>query len=181
MQLKYLPTLYKNSIDEGYVPDDWKTAKIIPIFKKGDKANPANYRPISLTSQIGKFLERLILPQIQRHLESQNIIKDNQHGFRRGKSCTTNLLHLSNFVTKNLDAGNGIDITYVDFSKAFDKVPHRRLLAKLNNHSIIDKAANWIKNWLNNKTQSTVLNGHESPPKAVTSGFLRDRSLARHS
>jgi hypothetical protein len=99
---------------------DWRTARVVPIFKKGARGDPGNYRPVSLTSVPCKLLESIIKDDIMNHLISNNIIKNSQHGFLPGRSCTTNLTIFLDTLTKITDKGKAADIFYLDFSKAFD-------------------------------------------------------------
>ena len=115
-----LAVLYSKSLYEGVVPSDWKLANVTPIFKKGSKSNPSNYRPVSLTSVPSKIIESLIRDCMIEHLTSS------QHGFMNRKSCLTNLLEFLETVTRTVDEGDPTDIIYLDFSKAFDKVPKLR-------------------------------------------------------
>ena len=99
-----LTIVFNKSLKEGSVPSSWKEANITPIFKKkGSKHSPGNYRPISLTSVPVKILETIIKRAVVDHLETNNLIYDTQHGFRRGKSCLTNLLEYMEYVTKEVD------------------------------------------------------------------------------
>merc|ERR1711911_503815 len=139
-------------------------------FKKGSKDEPGNYRPISLTSVPGKILESIIADNITAHLESNNLIKDSQHGFRSGRSCLTNLLEFFHHMFSTYDKSRAIDILYLDFKKAFDKVPHKRLLSKVRSLGIIDEVSDWIEDWLNNRQQRVVINGASSDWQNVTSG-----------
>ena len=117
--------LYNESINSGIVPEDWKRANVTPLFKKGKKSDVNNYRPVSLTSQLCKILEKIIKRHIDQYLNLNDLISNSQHGFRDGKSCLTNLLQLNDYVTRLLDENIPVDILYLDFSKAFDKVPHQ--------------------------------------------------------
>jgi hypothetical protein len=109
-QLKQpLSTIYSKSLETGIMPEDWKTAHVTPIFKKGSRSDPANYRPVSLTSVCCKMLESLIRDQLMHHLESNNLIEGSQHGFVPGRSCATNLIEYMDFVTKTLDEGGVVD------------------------------------------------------------------------
>ena len=107
-----------------------------PIFKKGSKASPGNYRPVSLTSVSCKILESIIKDDIVQHLEENRLIRPSQHGFMRGKSCVSNLLSFMERITMSVDRGDPVDIVYLDFAKAFDKVPVDRLLKKVWAHGI---------------------------------------------
>jgi hypothetical protein len=107
-----------------------KTVNVTPIFKKGTKGDPGNYRPVSLTSVPCKMLESIVKDRLMSHLLENKLIGDSQHGFMPGKSCASNLVEFMDFVTEAVDKGNAVDIFYLDFSKAFDKVPHKRLVEK---------------------------------------------------
>ena len=118
---------------QGIVPEEWKEAKVVPIYKKGSKTASGNYRPVSLTCICCKMIESLIKDDIMQHLNRNRLINNSQHGFMKGKSCTTNLLKFLDKVTEAADKGKSIaiDIIYLDFAKAFDKVPTERLLRKV--------------------------------------------------
>ena len=172
-----LAIIFRKSLNEGVVPEDWRTAHIIPVFKKGSRAKAGNYRPISLTSVIGKVLERIIKEQITEHLERHNLIYDTQHGFRKGRSCTTNLLVYLEDITKLVDDGTPVDAVYLDLAKAFDTVPHRRLIAKIKAHGVEDKALHWIQAWLADRKQKVINQGAESSWKDVTSSVVQGSVL----
>ncbi|KAF2343632.1 Reverse transcriptase domain, partial [Trinorchestia longiramus] len=123
-----LTNIFNRSLETRIVPDDWKRANVTPIFKKGNKQIPNNYRPISLTSVISKTIERLLKVRITKHLNDQNLINDTQHGFREKRSCLTNLLDFFGEVNLIYDSTEAVDLVYLDFQKAFDKVPHERLM-----------------------------------------------------
>ena len=125
--------LFKKSLVFSILPNTWKEAFVTHtyIHKKGDRSSVRNYRPISLTSSIVKILESIIKDSIQEHLISNNLILPNQHGFTAGRSCATQLLTAINYWTKTLQDGHSVDVLYFDFSKAFDSIPHNRLIAKL--------------------------------------------------
>ena len=130
-----LHIIFRESIRQGKLPNIWKKANIVPLFKKGNRQNPLNYRPVSLTSIVGKILEKLIRKMWVNHLEKNNMLTEGQFGFRNGKSCVTNLLSYYDRVTETLQKRDGwVDSIYLDFKKAFDRVPHHRLLWKLYNH-----------------------------------------------
>ena len=125
-----LEIIYNRSLMFGEVPEDWKKGNITPVYKKGNKSNPNNYRPISLTSVISKIIERKIREKILHHLDVNNLISASQHGFTKGKSCLTNLIEFFDEIINWDDKSFPIDIMYFDFRKAFDIVPLRKLLIK---------------------------------------------------
>ncbi len=124
--------IFKKSLDTGVLLSDWKEANITPIYKnKGSKHEATNYRPVSLTSVICKLIEKLIRKDIVEHMERNNLFSIYQHGFLEGRSCLSNLLTTMEEWTGFLDRKSSIDCVYLDFMKAFDLVPHKRLLHKL--------------------------------------------------
>ena len=161
--------LFKKSLDEGTVPKDWKMANVSPIHKKGNKKLTSNFRPVSLTSMVGKLLERLINQAIMTHLSQHNLIKDTQHGFLPKRSCRTNLLLYLELLTSCIDKGLHIDVLYLDFAKAFDKVPHKRSLKKFQAHGVCGKVYSWIENWLMDRKQRLKINSSYSGWNKVTS------------
>lgn len=162
--------IFSKSLSCNEIPEDWKIANVTPIFKKGSRKLTSNYRPISLTSLVVKLLERLIKDRIHDYLDEKSIIRDSQHLFRSGRSCLTNLLSFLEYVTDQVDSGEDIDVVYLDFSKAFDKVPHKRLIYKLKEYKINNSIVDWIENWLNDRKQRVVLNGIHSDWLRVKSG-----------
>ena len=168
--LQPLTTVFNQSLQMRKVPEDWKLANVTPIFKKGDKSIALNYRPISLTSVAGKILEKIIRDKVVTFLEDNSIISDSQHGFRNKRSCLTNLLDFFQGIYENWDNSIPSDIIYLDFQKAFDKVPHERLIMKLKAAGIGDNLTAWIKDWLTGRKQRVLLNGKDSEWLPVTSG-----------
>ena len=134
--------LSNKSLCTGEVPNDWRIAFVTPVFKKGSRSLAENYRPISLTSIVCKILEPVICKIIVAHLSERRLLKSSEHGFVSHRSCLTNLLAYLETLTALLDEGHNIDVFYLDFSKAFDRVPHQRLLAKLKAHGITGQIFN---------------------------------------
>ena len=162
--------IYKKTLSSGTVPRDWKEAIVTPIFKKGTKGEAGNYRPVSLTSIPCKIFESILKDDIMTHLQENNLIKDSQHGFMPGRSCSTNLVVFQDKLTKIIDQGKSADIFYLDFAKAFDKVPHTRLIQKLKNKGIHGKVLKWIENWLADRTQKVKVGSEKSSSCNVESG-----------
>jgi hypothetical protein len=162
--------IYKKSLESGVVPSDWKRANVTAIYKKGDKSSASNYRPISLTSQVCKVLESKVRDSILDHVGKHELIKETQHGFVKRRSCLTNLLEFLEFVTDYVDQGYPIDVIYLDFQKAFDKVPHGRLMKKVDVLGIAGEVYRWIENWLADRKQRVVLLGSSSKWTLVRSG-----------
>lgn len=165
-----LTKLFNMSFESCEIPQDWRDATVIPLFKKGKRDQAENYRPISLTSVVGKIFESILKDQLVDYLERNKFLLDSQHGFRRGRSCLTNLLDFFESVTEYLDDGQSVDIVYLDFAKAFDKVPHARLVKKLQSCGICGQTLNWIKQWLYSRRQRVSINKTFSEWYGVTSG-----------
>ena len=165
-----LEILWNYSLHTGEIPPALKEQYITPTFKKGDKTDPANYRPISLTSHLIKIFERVIRNKLVCHLEDNGLINAKQHGFRKGRSCLTQLLHHYDEILKNYNEGCETDVIYLDFSKAFDKVDHTMLLEKLTRYGITGKLHTWIKSFLINRFQTVVVDGKHSRREPVRSG-----------
>ena len=156
-------TLYQAS-------SDWKMAFVMPIFKKGNRNTVENYRPVSLTSICCKLAEHNIHCNAMRHLEELRILTDSQHGFRKHCSCETQLILTIDDLSRSLDNSEQVDAILLDFSKAFDKVPHRHLLYKLNYYGIRGARNQWIASLLTGRMQSVVVEGQILHTISVTSG-----------
>ena len=165
-----LTIIFNQSLETGVLPSDWKQANISPIHKKGDRAKAKNYRPVSLTSVCCKVMEHIIHSQMMGHLDDHCILTDRQHGFRRRRSCETQLLVTHNDLSDAMDKKKSSDVIILDFTKAFDTVPHERLLLKLRHYGISNRIVSWLSSFLVGRTQRVVLEGHVSSPVAVDSG-----------
>jgi hypothetical protein len=165
-----LTTIFIKSLESGVVPSDWRNANVSPIFKKGSRYDPSNYRPISLTCIACKLLEHIIVTAITKHSHLNNILHPNQHGFRQKKSCETQLLEFAHEAANTLKEGKQMDVLVMDFSKAFDKVGHERLCHKLALHGVRGRTLSWIRAFLTGRTQEVVVEGKHSDRAEVISG-----------
>ena len=164
--------VFQASLQQSTIPNAWRHALISPIYKPGksDKSCAENYRPISLTSVTCKILEHIVTSNLMKHLDDNNILSNIQHGFRKRRSCETQLTLTINDFAKCLNNGKQIDSILLDFSKAFDKVDHKKLCYKLNHYGVRGNNLLWIQNFLHQRTQSVVLNGKTSSKCDVKSG-----------
>ena len=157
-----LSEIFTTSFSSGVFPSILKTAKVIPVHKKDSKLDFSNYRPISLLSNIEKFLERLMYNRMYKFFSDNNLIYSLQFGFRQKYSTVHALISLTENVIKNLDEGNiGCGI-FVDLQKAFDTVEHDILLSKLEHYGIRGLANEWFKSYLSNRKHYVSINGYDS-------------------
>jgi hypothetical protein len=162
--------IFQTSLTSGKLPTQWLEAVVTPIFKKGDKCKAENYRTISLTSSTCKLFEKVLVRQLLEFLRNKNVVPINQHGFIPGRSAITNLLTSCNQWTKLLDTGKTVDIVYLDFSKAFDRVPLSLLLHKLESYGINGHVLNWIAAFLSSRPFAVNVGSVLSDKKLVISG-----------
>ena len=167
---KPLFIIWRTSLDTGEIPQQMKTANIVPIHKGGSRGVPANYRPVALTSHLVKLFEKVIRNSMVSFMEEHGLFNATQHGFRVGRSCLSQLIaHFDNIIHL-LETGQNVDVIYLDFAKAFDKVDFLVTLRKLEEMGITGKLGCWIHAFLTNRTQSVIVNGCKSQPKPVKSG-----------
>ena len=170
-QLSYpLLLIFNKTMEQGKLPHQWKEAEVRPIFKKGCKSTPGNYRPVSLTSILCKIFEGFVRDALYKHIVENNLLSAKQFGFCKGRSCVTQLLYTINKWMTCLDNHTPVDAIYLDFAKAFDTVPHKRLLSKLEGYGVQGNVFNWIKDFLTDRTQYVSVNGKKSVKMPVTSG-----------
>ena len=146
----------------GEVPEDWRLANVTPIYKKGCKEDPVNYRSVSLTSVPGKVMEQIVLREIMWHVRDNWGIRPSQHAFTNGRSCLTNLISFYDLVTHLVDEGKAVDVVYLDFSKTFDTVFHSILLQKVTACGLDRYTLGWVRNWLEDRARRVVVNGVKS-------------------
>ena len=156
----------------------WKRADIISTYKSGDKTVPSNYRPISLTSVICKILEIIIRKQAFSFLYQKGCLNSTRHGFRPDRSCLSALLDVFNNIMHMLDSNSSVDMVYLDFSKAFDKVDHGILLHKLRAVGITGNIGIWLFHFLTDRSHFVQLSGGISEDHPVLSGVPQGTVLS---
>lgn len=166
----YLTLIFQKSLKTHSVPQDWRSAVVIPVFKGGIRTKVNNYRPISLTSISCKLLEHIIAKHIVCYLENNSLIYSHQHGFRTGLSTITQLVQTIHDFAKAIDTREQVDVITIDFAKAFDKVPHNKLIYKLETVGLNATVIKWIKAYLTDRNQKVRMDGHVSDSLAVLSG-----------
>ena len=166
-----LSIIFNTSLQTRSLPNEWKHANISAIFKKGKKTLPQNYRPVSLTCIVCKIMESIIRDAIIKHMTENNLFSPYQFGFISGRSTVLQLLHVLKIWCEVLDQGGSLDAIYCDFMKAFDKVPHKRLVYKVEKYGIKGNIIGWIDSFLSDRTQCVNVNGHISSSAPVTSGI----------
>ena len=165
-----LACFFQNLFSAGSTPESWKYGIISPIYKTGDRSDPANYRPVTLLPILSKVMESIVSEHLISYLEENGILSSAQHGFISRHSCVTNLLFAQNDWTRAVDCGLGIDAVFLDFSKAFDRVRHDLLLHKLQNFGVTGDCLSWIKSFLSGRKISVKVNGVLSPPFDINMG-----------
>ena len=133
-----LTLIFQAPLEQGTLPEVWKQATVVPVFKKGSHTDPCNFRPISLTYIYAKILEHIVYSNVSKHLQKYAVLCDAQHGFHPNRSCDTQLIITVNDFAESLNQGGQCtcDILTLDFSKAYDKVPHAHLYQKLSRYEI---------------------------------------------
>ena len=167
---KPITIIFQKSISTGQLPKDWLDAVVSPIYKKGERFLAENYRPVSLLCIISKVLESIVTPQIINHIKNNKLATSRQHGFTTGRSTTTNLLEALNIWSEATMHDIPVDILFLDYAKAFDSVPHKRLMKQVESFGIQGEALKWIEAFLSNRRQQVRANGELSAFKPVLSG-----------
>ena len=162
--------LFKMSIDSGTCPLLWKKADITPIYKKGDASQVSNYRPISILPAMCRLFERILADDINFHLHHNRLITDAQYGFVKGRSTELQLLNCSKMWINAIDSNKFVDTVYIDFSKAFDTISHRKLLHKLTNYGISGNILQWFSSFLCDRKQRVKIGDVYSSYASVSSG-----------
>ena len=152
-----LAVICNKLLHSGEVPEDWRKANVAPIFKKGECYKAENYRPTTCIAS--KIIEHIVTKHIMKHLECNNILYKLQHGFRTKHSTETQLLTFVQDLYKNLRDNKQTDVIVMDFAKAFDKVPHKKLIRKLRECGINSSINQWIESFLHQRQQRVVCDG----------------------
>ena len=172
-----LAMAFEQLLSVAAVPNEWKSAIITPVFKKGVTSIVSNYRPISLTCVPSKIMERVITQQILDHLQLNNILHPSQHGFLKGRSTCTNLLESINDWTLYIENSNAVVIAYVDFSKAFDSVCHEKLFVRLLSYGIDGTLLKWLQNFFCDRTLQTRVGKTLSESASLCSGVVQGSGI----
>ena len=162
--------MWKRSLVENYIPKCFKNTDILPLFKKGSAGIPENYRPIANSSHLIKIFEKVIRKYLVQYLEENQLLNANQHGFRHNHSCLSQLLAHYDEILYQMEQGSGIDVVYLDFSKAFDKVDFQILLNKIKQFGIGGQLGKWLHCFLTGRTQQVLVGGAKSKKILVKSG-----------
>ena len=167
---KPLTSLYNRLLKHNHFPNIYKYSHVIPLYKKGERFLPSNYRPVALLSNVGKGMERIIFKRIYNHLSANNLLYKYQSGFVPGHSTTHQLIDIYHHICQAFDHNQFSCMVFLDISKAFDRVWHAGLLHKLEQHGISGDLLRWISSYLSNRTQSVVLNSVTSTAKSTSAG-----------
>ena len=143
---------------------------VTPVWKKSDREDPSDYRPISITNHILKVIERVISEQLTNYLADNSVLSSDQHGGRAGRSTLTQLIHQHDIILDELSKGNNLEVVYLDFANAFDLVDVSILLHKLKEIGIQGKLLSWIKEFLSNRFQRVRIGNYLSNQREITSG-----------
>ena len=172
-----LATMFESFMSVGQIPDEWRSAVVTPLFKKGLPTQCSNYRPVSLTSVVSKVMERIIVAQLTEYLRQHNIISKQQHGFFSRRSTVTNLLETLNDWSVALRDNRKISTVYIDYSKAFDTVSHTKLFQKLEAYGVTGNLFSWISQFLACRRQVTRVGESLSDAVYLKSGVVQGSCL----
>ena len=158
------------SLSTGSVPDEWRKARVVPLYKSGGRENMDNYRPISILPVLSKILEKAVNFQLQQYLKKLDLLSPAQSGFRQHHSTESAVIYFTDEIRRNADAGRLTGALFVDLKKAFDTVPHKELISKLERFGFVDNSIAWFTNYLSNRFQVVSLGNNLSSPLAVENG-----------
>ena len=166
-----LTYIYNLCIDKNTFPKQFKHAKVIPLFKSGDKSDPSNYRPISILSILSKPLENHLNRYITKHFETFDLLHKRQSGFRKNHSCHTALITLVDQWLCNINEKKFCGALFLDFAKAFDVIDHNLLLKKLSLYGVKDTVLEMMNSFLSNRQQTVYVNSCFSSSKTIKYGI----------
>ena len=164
------PLMWRKSLDTGEIPPLLKIADVVPIFKNGNCGVPSNYRPVALTSHLIKVFEKVLRKYTVAYMEENRLFNSGQHGFRLGRSCLSQLIAHLDHITQLLESGQNVDVVYLDFAEAFDKVDFLVTMRKLHSIGISGKLGQWVYSFLTERKQTVIVNGAKSNLSEVSSG-----------
>ena len=165
-----LTKIFNKSLSTGIYPNDWKLARVVPVFKSGDRSDMNNYRPISIISSVAKIFEKIVCDQFYEFLSLNDLISHHQSGFRPTYSTTTALLDSTNDWCVNIDNGLVNGVIFIDLKKAFDTIDHEILLKKLECYGVDSSALGWFRSYLSDRTQKCFVNGALSSSRSYSYG-----------
>ena len=165
-----LAYLFNKSLSSGIFPSLWKEANITPIYKKNDKDDIRNYRPVSLISSVGKALERLVYDKLYAYFIQNNALTWKNSGFKKGDSTVNQLIYLINNIYKERDFGNDVCMVFLDQSRAFDRIWHKGLIHKLNSLGVRSDLLSWVQHYLSGRKIRVVIDGHHSSSREISAG-----------
>lgn len=169
--------IFRKSVESGIFPEEWKLAKVTPVFKKGERTDVNNYRPISVVPTIAKIFEKIIHDQLYSYLNVNELLAPCQSGFRSMHSTTTALLEATNTWSLNIDNGLLNGVIFIDLKKAFDTINHEILISKLSNYGLDMNSLGWFKSYLSDRAQRCTVNGNLSEPRVVSCGIPQGSNL----
>ena len=168
------------SLIQGVVPEDLKSARVVPLFKKNDKTEVGNYRPVSILTILSKVFERVVYDQMESYLNQKRLLYKFQSGFRSRFSTDTCLIHLTDFIKFQMDQGHYVGMILLDLQKAFDTVDHGILLMKLESLGLSKDVTRWFQSYLSDRQQLVDVSGTKSSYDRFHVAFLRAQYLVRY-
>ena len=165
-----LTAIFTKSIITGIYPTEWKMARVTPVFKKGEKSDLNNYRPISVITVVSRVFEKIVYDQLYQYLNDNQLLSSCQSGFRSLHSTLTALLEATNSWSVSIDNGFLNGVVFIDLKKAFDTIDHEIILRKLSYFGADQATAKWFQSYLSNRTQRCNVNGNLSTASTVTCG-----------
>ena len=172
-----LTKIFIRSINTGIFPTEWKLARVTPIFKKGKRDDPNNYRPISVIPTVAKIFEKIAYDQLCDYLNDNNLLTHCQSGFRSLHSTLTTLIEATNSWSVNIDNGLVNGVIFIDLKKVFDTIDHTILIRKLRKYDVDSSSLKWFESYLCDRNQNCSTNGHLSNTAPVTCGVPQGSNL----